>query len=289
MIYDGHNLVFIVGSPRSGTTWLQKILASHSQIKTGQESDVFDAYIGPQLRAWKRDLSPEYSARGGVGLGCYFSEEDFLKNLKNYLNVLLMPMLDGLSKNEIFLEKTPGHALYIPEIMELLPQARIIHILRDGRDVTASLLAVSRTWGKNWAPQKAGVAAYMWQQHVQAVKQYAPLISNGQFYELRYEQLYADTSGTLRNIIDFLVLQWDDACLLDAVQRNAPGARMQGNATPIPLQGEISLRSGLVVKDPPEFIRKATPGAWRKDLSLWEKFQVWRIAGKTLAQVGYKW
>lgn len=41
----GENIVFIVGSPRSGTTWLQRLLATHPQIKTGQESRIFE-YVG---------------------------------------------------------------------------------------------------------------------------------------------------------------------------------------------------------------------------------------------------
>ena len=287
--YDGSNLILIVGAPRSGTTWLQKLLAAHPLVKTGQESEVFDSYIGTQLRAWRRSMTLENSGRGGVGLACYFREEDFLRILRDYLGVLMEPMLGNLAPGEVFLEKTPGHALYLPEILELLPRVRIIHILRDGRDVSASLLAASRTWGKNWAPRKIGTAARMWVKHVQAVKQAAPLIPPGQFHELRYEQLYAEPSGALREVSDFLGFQWDQAALLDAVNRNRPEAKMQAGETPIPLHGEIALHSGSVVQDPIDFIRKATPGGWRRDLSLWQKIQFWRIARKTLAQTGYQW
>ncbi|MBI3001835.1 MAG: sulfotransferase, partial [Deltaproteobacteria bacterium] len=41
--------MLIVGCPRSGTTWLQRLLASHPKIITGQESHVFDNYVGPQM------------------------------------------------------------------------------------------------------------------------------------------------------------------------------------------------------------------------------------------------
>ena len=120
----GTNLAFIVGCPRSGTTWLQRLLAAHPQIKTGQESQLFD-YVGPQLRAWKKNLNSGADGRGGTGLACYLDEREFLAILKKYLGLLLAPMLKGLQPGQIFLEKTPGHALFVPEIAELLPQAKM--------------------------------------------------------------------------------------------------------------------------------------------------------------------
>ena len=61
--YSGSNMLFVVGCPRSGTTWVQRLLATHPRIRTGQESDVFDQYIGPQLRAWEQELKPEEIGR----------------------------------------------------------------------------------------------------------------------------------------------------------------------------------------------------------------------------------
>src|ERR671933_387616 len=123
----GQRLVCIVGCPRSGTTWLQRLLAGHPNVRTGQESDVFDIYLGPQLRAWRRELDPDSSGRGGVGLACYFDDAGFTRALRRYAVDLLEPMLGGLGPDDLFVEKTPSHALYIPEILELFPQTRFIH------------------------------------------------------------------------------------------------------------------------------------------------------------------
>jgi hypothetical protein len=274
-MFDGHNLILIVGSPRSGTTWLQKLLAAHPLVQTGQESDIFDEYLGPQLRAWRRQSQPErFSTRGGIGLGCYFTEAEFMQNLRNYQDTLLMPLLGGLTGQQVFLEKTPGHALYLPEILELLPRVRIVHILRDGRDVAASLLAASRGWGKIWAPKNPGHAAWVWMKHVHAVRNAQPSIPKEQFYEVRYETLFEDAAGTLRSLVNFLGLPWNENDLLDAVERNQPNPDRQQNATAIPLGGEMAKRSGSYVKDAPGFIRKGYPGSWRQDLSLLDKFHV---------------
>src|SRR5918911_4747159 len=125
--YSGDNLVCIVGCPRSGTTWVQRLLAGPPRVRTGQESDVFDIYVGPQLRAWRRELDPTASGRGGVGLACYFDDDSFMRVLRRYASDLLQPMLGELGAEELFLEKTPSHALYIPEIMELFPGTRFVH------------------------------------------------------------------------------------------------------------------------------------------------------------------
>src|ERR671934_777469 len=104
--FSGANLVCIVGCPRSGTTWLQRLLAGHPNVRTGQESDVFDIYVGPQLRAWRRELDPTSSGRGGVGLACYFDEQTFLGILTPYARELLEPMLANLRPGELFAGKT---------------------------------------------------------------------------------------------------------------------------------------------------------------------------------------
>src|SRR5919201_5205098 len=115
-VFCGESLVCIVGCPRSGTTWVQRLLASHPRVRTGQESDVFDLYVGPQLRAWRQEADARSSGRGGVGLACYWREEDFLRVLKDYAVQLLQPMVGGLEPGEVFVEKTPSQVLYIPEI-----------------------------------------------------------------------------------------------------------------------------------------------------------------------------
>src|SRR5487761_98720 len=99
--YTGNNIIFIVGCPRSGTTWLQQLLASYPKAKTGPESYLFSWFIGPQLRAWRREMGREVFA--GVGLGGYFREDEFLRNLKLYMSVLMQPMIGSLKPGEVFI------------------------------------------------------------------------------------------------------------------------------------------------------------------------------------------
>src|SRR5207249_10186807 len=103
---------------------------------------------------------------------------------------LLEPMLGNLQSGELFLEKTPGHVLFVPEIRALLPEARFVHVLRDARDTVASLLGASRSWGGGWAPRQANQAAGTWVNHVQAARQAQRILSASQFFEVRYEALH---------------------------------------------------------------------------------------------------
>ncbi|HXH85516.1 MAG TPA: hypothetical protein VNI35_01745, partial [Nitrospira sp.] len=61
------------------------------------------------------------------------------------------------------------------------------------------------------------------------------------------------------------------------------------SGTPIPVYGEVAKRSGPVVLEPKRFIRKAQPGAWKNDLSLSEKFRVWRVAHELMDELDYHW
>jgi len=284
---DGHNLVFIVGCPRSGTSWLQRLLASHPSVKTGQESFVFSRYVGPLLRNWHLELDRISTNPRGAGLRNYLSDDEFRDALRRFMLELLAPMAGTLKEGELFVEKTPAHALFMREINELLPRSRFIHLLRDGRDVIASLMSVSKTWGREWAPTTSKEATLQWISHVRAARKSAERLPKGLFYELKYESLVARPVETLAGVAQFAGLQWEVDGIEAAVKRNDFRAPESG-WTPIPRSGDLKERLGTAVEEPPGFIRKATPGSWRKDLRWDQKVQFWRIARKTMREVGYE-
>jgi hypothetical protein len=286
--YAGEDLIFVVGCPRSGTTWVQRLLATHACVRTGQESDLFDMYVGPQLRAWRQELTEDSSGRGGVGLTCYFTEAEFQHILKDYLLQLLSPMVGELKPGELFVEKTPSHVLYVPEIHQLLPGARFIHVLRDARDTVASLLGASRGWGRAWAPRRAADAARTWVSHVAAAVEARHRLEPRQFIEVRYEALQSDGPRVLRGLVNWLGLVWSDAEVRQALVLNSPEAARAGGGTPIPLGGEVGKRD-RTVREPAGFIRGARTGGWRHDLTPMQKLAIWRVARATMAEVGYPW
>ncbi len=272
--YMGSNIVFIVGCPRSGTTWLRKLLASHPKVHSGGESHLFAWYLGSQLRASKKDFKTHHKSsrnESWTGLCYYFEETQFITILREYMHKLMEPMVGGLGPQEIFVEKTPKHSFFIPEIIEMLPECRIVHILRDGRDVVSSLLAASKSsWGSDWSPGSARQAARLWVEHVETVLGASKKIPPEQFYQLRYEDLWKNTDKTLRDLSQFLKLEWDENVLFDAIEKSKAQAKKE------------SAR-------PSGFIRKAKAGSWKEDLSFSDKLSVWLVARKTLRKVGYAW
>jgi hypothetical protein len=243
---------------------------------------------------WRWELTREdnpktATGRGGIGLSCYLREHEFLAILKDYMFQLMRAMLANLQPGELFVDKTPLHALYLAEIRELLPESRIIHVIRDPRDVVASLLAASRTWGLGWAPRTSRAAVRMWVEHVRAATEAAKNVSPGQFLEVRYENLLVSPETTLHDVGEFLGLEWDPVAINKAVENNKAETVKAGGGTPIPLYGEVAKRAGSIVRDPSAFIQNVKEGAWRRNLSLWDKFVVWYAARKTMRQVGYSW
>lgn len=286
--YSGQDLVFIVGCPRSGTSWLQRLLSFHPKIHTGQESHIFSHYIVPCLRHWRRGFEEE--GRGGVGLSCYLTEKEFISELKSFLMSLLRYMVPSITSGEIFIEKSPSHSLFLPEIMKLLPEARVIHIIRDPRDVVASLLAASKSWGSKWAPKTAGDAARMWVKHVTAVKKAGEDLNEAHFIELNYEELLRHTNKTLRRCFEFLGMEISDQDLLKTIKENDFTRAVKTGGSSITLGGEVSkIKDRKVVIEPKGFVRKGQIGSWKNDLTFKEKFMVWRVANEVMGQMGYEW
>jgi hypothetical protein len=127
----------------------------------------------------------------------------------------------ALSGAQLFLTKRTANNQRLPWLKEVFPNARFIHLIRDGRAVAYSLLRVRwwprhRTWWSGATPQElvdAGsdpyaVSARNWVEDVQAVRAGLRRVPAGQLLELRYEDLMADPLGQVRRITEFLGLQF---------------------------------------------------------------------------------
>jgi len=288
--FTGQNLVFIAGCPRSGTTYLQRLLAALPFVKTGQESHIF-SLIGPLWETWR--VQAKFAGRGlrgGVGLPLYFNEAEYKNVLKDFLFQLLKPMVGTLNSREIFVEKTPSNALYIDTIHELLPQARIIFVQRDARDVVASLLAASRAlWGKDWAPNSPVKAARIWCAHLNSAKQSAQHLPNSIFYEIKYEDIVTNPTMWLTDINIFLGLNSSNEDIENAVRENSLEAARITGGTKIPVGVKSVKTNCSFITEPDGFIRRGKPNGWKTDLTLFEKFCVWYIARSAMKQSGYSW
>lgn len=275
----GEDIVFIIGSPRSGTTWVQKILASNENIVTAQESEIFTTFIGPIIMNYYRQLNNP-SGRGGTGLPCYWTIDELHELLRQVFYGMLgqTGQYDG---SKLFIEKTPSHALVVDKIALVLPRARFIHIVRDPRDVVSSLIAASKDWGKNWAPSNVLKAAIVWKRHVNSADQFLTQVPQRQKLLIRYENLKTDTLKHIIKMFSFCGIEMTDV----EAQRIEEKSRL----FTLRKYGEFGKRTGHEVRDPDHFIRKSKKKGWRDDIGVVRGLLVFLLLKNEIKKYGYHW
>ena len=132
---DGHRLIFIGGSPRSGTTLLQNMLDSHPLILGGPEF----LHL-PDIIELRRKL--HYSiGREWISLFCTRDEVD--RHLISVISKLFLSLSDKYHC-EFYSEKTPENILVFSELIELFPEAHFIQVIRDPRAILSSMRQVKK-------------------------------------------------------------------------------------------------------------------------------------------------
>jgi hypothetical protein len=242
-------LIFVVGCPRSGTTFLAGALGAHSGVVDLGEVKPIKAAIA-ELAA----LPEDEAARR------------FRRTLERVRRLGLSAHLRGI-------EQTPETVLVLRAALRAYPQARVVHLVRDGRDVVCSLLeqgwlggatgvddaglklgSHARFWvepervAEFEAASEARRAAWAWRRHVSA----GLAAADERVLELRYEQLAESPAGAARRLAEHLAL---DAEVL------------------APVLAEVHTRS---------------IGRWRRDLDADQVADVATEAGGLLRQLGYE-
>ena len=127
--------IFVIGSPRSGTSAISWALAQHPKVWTSAESDFLVHLFS------KGHLESAYEQSRGRSDGGWLetndvSFEEFASSLGSGVDALFRRR----SKGAIWLDQTPGHTLLLPTLKAMFPAARFVHIVRDGRAVVRSML-----------------------------------------------------------------------------------------------------------------------------------------------------
>ncbi len=191
--------VFIVGMPRSGTTLVEQILASHPKIYgAGELPDV--PMIGRDLG---RSLRPpeEYPA-------CLPRVTAELAREAAGRHLERLAHLGGSAIRVV--DKLPANFFHLGLIYMLFPKARIIHCLRDKLDICVSCFFQDFTT-LSFATRMDDIAVYY--------KEYERLAAHWRtvfpapVFELRYEDLIADQEGMSRKLLDFVGVEWNERCL----------------------------------------------------------------------------
>jgi hypothetical protein len=240
--------LFIVGCPRSGTTLLQRLLDGHAQLAITPETHWIPRWfrgkqskgIAPDGRVSKKLLRklaahPRFAELGVTprkkhlrgGDAGRVSYARFVSSLFDLYGKRQGKLLVG--------DKTPGYAREVSTLHALWPDAKIVHMIRDGRDVVLSILNWERA--RNWKPGEGTArfqmwaddalltSALWWEWHVRLAGEAGRSLGPALYHEVRYEALVDDPAGECRALCDFLGVPADDALVRKYEERARSNSR----------------------------------------------------------------
>lgn len=286
-------LVWMVGSPRTGSTWLLNLLKIHPQLKTLDEP-LIGAHLGLAATATV-GASARSPVAGRVPRAVdvfaehddYFFSTRYREAWREPLRHLVLARFSaqlraagGDPRRDVLVVKEPHGSEAADLLADVLPASRILAVVRDGRDVVDSLVDAVQPGA--WASSLAQVggsdadrlrfledASALWTERTAAVLRAVELAGEQRALLLRYEDLLTDAESGVRRILDWLSLA-APAGVTEHVERLAfdrvdPAQRGSGH-----------------------FHRAATPGGWRANLSADEQQVVNRAMEPFLSQLGYE-
>ncbi len=279
-------LVLLVGAPRSGTTWLQTMLGAHPDVATPQETDLFSRFLQPLHDSWTREVrgGPDgWAKRRYKGLHSVLTDEEFIAIGRSMLETVTDRATALKPGATVVVEKTPSHSTCAPAIAAFAPDAIVVHLVRDGRDAAASMLAAGRSWGGWWAPRTTARAAAVWAQHVLGARDCA---AGNPYLELRYEELRADGPVALRRVFEHCRIATTPAeCaeLLDSFTLD----RMAAGDGSIVIGGAFAGIAGER-SEPAGFFGAGGSGGWRDGWTAEDRLTFDAVAGDLLVDLGYE-
>jgi hypothetical protein len=200
-------LLFLISSPRSGSTLLERMLASHPAILGRAEPHLIPplAHLGFYGRVDKAPYDPfiTHEAARAFVRDLPGGEADYLDALRACTDILYGRMLDA-SGRRIFLDKTPANALVLPFLAKLYPRARYIVLTRHP-------VAIFTSFAHSFFDGDFEVA----QRHNPLLDRYVPAIARflrelpAPLVHVRYEQLVEKPEPEMRRILDFLGLVFE--------------------------------------------------------------------------------
>ena len=276
-------LIFLVGSPRSGTTWLQAMLSCHPAVCTGPETFFFATFS----EAEKEFLRPKERR---IGLAEYLSQEEFYRVIGELFWLSISALPEAPAGTKYFLEKTTNHCVYSEFILKTFPRARFIHIIRDPRAVVASILRAAKSWGNNWAPTDVREATRIWSTLIQYGRGIRNLVGNpDQYLEVKYEDLRVDTRKHLSKLLSWLGLDATNDVIAEIIEANSlQKTRIDTQKfSSIPMTPMSAVSPISDTPYPPGFVGPAPGRAEDVELSWLECASVETMVSELLTECGY--
>lgn len=219
--YDGGQLIFVGGAPRSGTTLVQNMLDSHPQIFGGPEF----LHI-PEIIELRDRLHHSVSRRL-IDRICSHEEVD--NHIRTLIEGFLMPLgtEDGI---RLISEKTPGNVLAFGGLAELWPRARLVHVVRDPRAIISSMLEVgARAARLGYGVQKFTRDTQAAINHVQSCFEAgfeAARRTPDRVLTIVYEALVHNPESGTQRLCEFLDSEWRPDMITPAAHKHSAEGSM---------------------------------------------------------------
>jgi protein-tyrosine sulfotransferase len=195
--------IVIGGCHRSGTTLLRVLLGRHPQIAAGPESTVFLERISSP-----RDIAALFGFEPQMIADWQKQSRSQIAFIEKFQSAVL-----AATGKAVWADKTPGNVTRFAFVRRHFPNARLVHIVRDGRDVVCSFRR--QRWPKPCGEQSSLAemrrCGEYWASYVAAGRRFA---ADPRYFELRYEDLVRDPEAVLRELLRFLNLPWSDELLV---------------------------------------------------------------------------
>lgn len=195
---EGPTPIFVTGLPRSGTTLVEQILAAHPKVSGAGERRFV--------------LEEAYAVLGNPGQGFRSIHAVPPADLEHFARRYLDTLAAAVPGAEIITDKSIQTHLVLGLVAKALPQAKLIVVRRDPRDIGLSIYRNLFAPGTHlYAYDQADIAAYIasFERMVSFWRRELP----GQFTEVSYDALVADPEPQTRALVAAAGLDWDDACL----------------------------------------------------------------------------
>ncbi len=194
--------VFVLGMPRSGSTLIEQILASHPRIHGAGELTDLEMAARSVLTAGNRPVPYPECVPG-------LSGETLRQIAQSYLDRL--PALASAKKR--ITDKLPGNFLMIGLIRLILPNARIIHTMRHPIDTCVSCYSKPFISGHLDFSYDLGELGRYYRGYSELMAHWRRVLPPGAMLDVAYEDVVDDLEGQARRMIDYCGLPWDDRCL----------------------------------------------------------------------------
>ena len=198
--HDDPSPIFVVGQPRSGTTLIERIITSHSQVHSAGEL----RQLGTCIRRLGDYREPK---RVSPKLAEIAAAVDPRELGEAYM-LTTRTMRGSLPR---FVDKLPPNNLYLPVILKALPNAKIVHLIRNPMDACFASFKQLFADAYPHSYDQAEMARHHARYHhlMRRWRERFP----GRFFDISYEETARDLEPNARALIEFLELPWEDACL----------------------------------------------------------------------------